>query len=65
MRIGIEAGALGGVRSVTRRRGVEDVEADLVFWDVDRTVEADARCLPRQLLRCRACPSLSSRALVQ
>ena len=62
---GIEAGAAGGLRSVTRRRGVEHVEADLVVWDVDRAVETDARCPSRQLRRCRGCPPLASCALVR
>src|SRR3954452_4043304 len=47
---GIEAGALRGHLGFTRRRSVEDVEADLVFGDMDRTVEADARRPLRQLL---------------
>src|SRR6266536_1076296 len=60
---GIETGALRDVRGVASRWGVEDVEADLVLGNVDRVVEADARCPARQLLCCRACPLLAGSAV--
>src|SRR6266536_5440068 len=60
---GIETGALRGLRGVASRWGVEDVEADLVLGNVDRVVEADARRPARQLLRYRACSSLTGGAL--
>ena len=48
-------------RRVSTRRSVEDEEADLVLWNVDRAFEADACPLLRQLLGGRACPPLARR----
>ena len=56
----IEPGTLRGKRSLASRRGVEHEEADLVFGNVDRLFEADARLLLRQLLCGRACPPLET-----
>src|SRR6266536_3737273 len=60
---GIEPGALRRPCCVASRWGVEDVEADLVLGNVNRVVEANAAHVPRQLLRCRACPPLAGGAL--
>ena len=53
-RSGVEPGALRGALRVERGRRDEDEEADLVLGDVDRSLEADARPLARQLLGGRA-----------
>src|SRR5262249_42044766 len=47
---GPEPGALCHEERILARRCVEDEEAELVLWNMDRVVEAD----PRQLVRSRA-----------
>ena len=59
----VELGAFRGERRVPARGRVEDEEADLVLGNVDRSVEADARLLPRQLLGGRAGPPLAGGGL--
>src|SRR5262249_43822761 len=59
----IEPGALRSQRGGPAARSVEDEEADLVLWQVDRVVEADRRPLPCQLLRGRPRPLLAGTAL--
>src|SRR4029077_15634618 len=55
----IESGAPRNLLSVEGRRGFEDVEADLVLGYVYRAVETDARQLPRQFRRRRACSAFA------
>ena len=50
----VELRALRYQRSVTARRGIEDVEADLVLRNMDGAVEADRRSLLGQLRGYRA-----------
>src|SRR5262249_10073614 len=59
----VELRALRRERRLAGGRRVHDEEADLVFWDVDRLLEADVRSLSRQLLGGRVCPSLARREL--
>src|SRR5262249_42400074 len=59
----VEAGELRRQRGVGARRGLEDVEAELVLGNVDRVCEADERPLPCQLLGGGLSPVLPGGAL--
>lgn len=59
----VERGLLCYERGLPARWCVKDEEADLVFGNVDRVVEADVRPALRQLLGSRARPPLARRTL--
>jgi hypothetical protein len=55
-----EAGALRDECGIDVRRSVEDEEAQLVLWNVDRVLEPDAGARARQRVRSRARTPLTS-----
>jgi hypothetical protein len=60
---GLEPGVLRDYRGIAARGRVEDEEADLVLWNVDRAVEADGCPFTCELLRGRAGAPLTYCAL--
>ena len=59
----LEPGPMSDERGLARGRGGEREEADLVLGNVDGSLEADARPLPRRHLGSRARPPLARVAL--